>query len=271
MPYYVDDFEADTPHLGLEEDGAYNRLLRLCWRSPECSIPDDAAWIQRRLRVDMDTYNRIVAPLLDEFFTRDKGKVWQKRQRQEYAYVMAMVAKRKEAGAKGGYTKALRRKEIDPNNTTVLPVANGYQNGSNGLASTSTSTSTSIEDKREAIASPKTKGSRLAADWQIPPDWAAWATAEGLPDPPAESDRFRDYWIATPGAKGVKADWLATWRNWVRKAITDQAAKPGRTGQSQSDPRNDPKHGDEKIGIGGVKLKWSAPRNQWLKAEDWKP
>lgn len=31
------------------------------------------------------------------------------------------------------------------------------------------------------------------------------------------ADGFRDYWIAQPGAKGRKADWLATWRNWVRK------------------------------------------------------
>ncbi|MGR9087307.1 MAG: hypothetical protein ACU841_09570 [Gammaproteobacteria bacterium] len=28
--------------------------------------------------------------------------------------------------------------------------------------------------------------------------------------------RFRDYWIAQPGAKGRKLDWQATWRNWVR-------------------------------------------------------
>ena len=28
--------------------------------------------------------------------------------------------------------------------------------------------------------------------------------------------QFRDYWVAQPGAKGSKTDWLATWRNWVR-------------------------------------------------------
>lgn len=30
FPLYVDDYEADTPHLTLEEDGAFSRLLRLC-------------------------------------------------------------------------------------------------------------------------------------------------------------------------------------------------------------------------------------------------
>jgi hypothetical protein len=27
---------------------------------------------------------------------------------------------------------------------------------------------------------------------------------------------FRDYWIAVAGQRGVKLDWDATWRNWVR-------------------------------------------------------
>ena len=29
LPLYVNDFEGDTAHLSLEEDGAYNRLIRL--------------------------------------------------------------------------------------------------------------------------------------------------------------------------------------------------------------------------------------------------
>ena len=29
-------------------------------------------------------------------------------------------------------------------------------------------------------------------------------------------ETFRDYWVAQPGQKGRKADWEATWRNWVR-------------------------------------------------------
>lgn len=33
----------------------------------------------------------------------------------------------------------------------------------------------------------------------------------------AEHLVFIDYWIAQPGARGVKVDWAATWRNWMRK------------------------------------------------------
>ena len=42
------------------------------------------------------------------------------------------------------------------------------------------------------------------------------------------ADRFGDYWRGVSGAKGVKLDWLATWRNWVRKEIDDGKRKPGR-------------------------------------------
>jgi len=38
--------------------------------------------------------------------------------------------------------------------------------------------------------------------------------------PEAEIDRtaakFRDFWAGKAGASGVKLDWPATWRNWVR-------------------------------------------------------
>lgn len=34
----------------------------------------------------------------------------------------------------------------------------------------------------------------------------------------ATFNEFNDYWIGVAGAKGVKLDWLATWRNWCRRA-----------------------------------------------------
>ena len=77
------------------------------------------------------------------------------------------------------------------------------------------------EVEREANASPKTKrGSRLSPDWFLPMEWGEWAVSQGL-DPGtirSEADRFRDYWCAKPGQHGVKLDWQATWRNWIRSA-----------------------------------------------------
>ena len=33
-----------------------------------------------------------------------------------------------------------------------------------------------------------------------------------------QMESFQDYWASISGAKGVKCDWLATWRNWIRNA-----------------------------------------------------
>ena len=43
----------------------------------------------------------------------------------------------------------------------------------------------------------------------------------GLPRAKAvsELDKFKDYWVGRAGQGGVKLDWEATWRNWVRRAL----------------------------------------------------
>lgn len=45
---------------------------------------------------------------------------------------------------------------------------------------------------------------------------------------------FADHWRAKPGADGRKADWLATWRNWVRRERDPPLgrARPGAPPQS---------------------------------------
>lgn len=35
-----------------------------------------------------------------------------------------------------------------------------------------------------------------------------------------QADNFRDFWIAVPGAKGLKLDWEATWRNRIREVAS---------------------------------------------------
>ena len=52
-------------------------------------------------------------------------------------------------------------------------------------------------------------------------DWLAWAQNEGMPPEAAkrEAAKFTDYWASVPGQRGVKIDWAATWRNWIRRAM----------------------------------------------------
>ena len=52
-------------------------------------------------------------------------------------------------------------------------------------------------------------------------DWAV--SSEKVPRDAVvrEAQKFRDYWLSVAGSRGVKRDWQATWRNWVRKAKDD--------------------------------------------------
>ena len=80
----------------------------------------------------------------------------------------------------------------------------------------------------DALPAKSKRGTRLRADWVPAADLRAWA-AETLPgyDTRAEHSNFVDYWIATPGAKGVKLDWPATWRTWMRRAAERSGWRPG--------------------------------------------
>jgi len=109
LPLWVGDYEVDTSHLTLAQDGAYTRLLRLCWRSPNCSIPDDPDWIRTRMRVDMKTYVEVVDPILREFFHRRHNRWMQKRLTQEWLRVSEQFQKKSHAGILGARAKALKR------------------------------------------------------------------------------------------------------------------------------------------------------------------
>ena len=72
-------------------------------------------------------------------------------------------------------------------------------------------------------APPRKKASRLPDDWR--PDREYLEAAKLInPDLTQEwfvqvAHKFKDYWIAKAGKDATKADWLATWRNWVRREM----------------------------------------------------
>jgi hypothetical protein len=72
-------------------------------------------------------------------------------------------------------------------------------------------------EKEKELKKSSQRGSRLANDFVLPEEWVLWADKE-RPDLSAKHvfEQFKDYWCAKPGKDGVKLDWQATWRNWVR-------------------------------------------------------
>jgi len=121
IPLYVDDYEAATAHLSAEEDGIYSRLLRLCWRTPGCSLPDDADWIARKIRLSSADFERAGRGVLAEFFTLSRGRFVQRRLKREYDDISRKKSARKVAGKKGGIAKAQKTQEKSASNANVLP------------------------------------------------------------------------------------------------------------------------------------------------------
>lgn len=121
FPMYPDDFEADTAHLSLAEDGAYNRLLRLCWRTPTCKIPSDRTWIFRRVRASSDEDKAVVEVIISEFFKKKSGKIFSPRLLEEYEKAHAAHERRVSAGSKGGRPKSLKTKDADQSNAKAMP------------------------------------------------------------------------------------------------------------------------------------------------------
>lgn len=77
FPMYVCDYLADTPDLSIEEHGAYLLLLMLTWRRPDCALPNDEKWLRGALpRMHGHTFNRLVKPLLERFFTLEEDGRW---------------------------------------------------------------------------------------------------------------------------------------------------------------------------------------------------
>lgn len=69
---------------------------------------------------------------------------------------------------------------------------------------------------------PAKRGSRLSEDW-LPSAESVAVVKKDAPDVDAKAEHptFVDYWIAQPGQKGVKTNWDATWRNWMRRKQSD--------------------------------------------------
>lgn len=77
------------------------------------------------------------------------------------------------------------------------------------VATPETETETDTDTEKEKEAKLSSRGTRLPENWSPRPE-------DGFDE--VELAKFRDYWVSVAGQKGVKRDWDATWRNWLRNS-----------------------------------------------------
>jgi uncharacterized protein YdaU (DUF1376 family) len=210
MPLYVADYQLDTTDLSCEQHGVYLILLMHAWRRPSGTLPNDTDWL-RSILPPMHglTYNRLVPPLLERFFTKNEQGEWtQKRLEKE---------RRKSEEISENARRKAKERWARTNNNNDLP---------NRSAMQSQSQSQSQSKKEESIepalrAAPPRK--RTSSKVPLPDDFHPME--ELSPDEQVELERFK----ASARAHGRKyVDWFSAWRYWKSSPFQKQGVSNGR-------------------------------------------
>ena len=236
MHYYqhhIGDFIKDTSFLTNEEIGIYLKLIWLYYDT-EKPLPNNL------FELGMKTATRdnqvVLEGLLEMFFLLDEeNKCWHhNRCDKEIEHYKQQLT----TASKAGKASALKR-AMNKNATSVEQALNERSTEVQPTNNHKPITNNHIKEKR--------LGSRLAQDWILPDDWEYWANKQ-RPELNAKSvaDQFKDYWISQPGQKGLKLDWEATWRNWVRNTNAPKL-NPADIGRITVAPSNEPDPALEKI------------------------
>ena len=215
MHYYqhhIGDFIKDTSFLTNEEIGIYLKLIWLYYDT-EKPLPNNLFQLGMKTGSRDDQVN--LEGLLGMFFVLDmENQCWHHtRCDKEIAHYKQQLTTASKAGKASALKRAMSKsptgveQALDERSTEVQPTNNQEP----------------ITINHKPIKENK-KGSRLSQDWFLSKSMGEWATQE-RPDLDVRqvAEQFKDYWIAQAGQKGVKLDWDATWRNWVRNT---KAVKP---------------------------------------------
>lgn len=230
MHYYkrnIGDYHKKAGRLSMLEHGSYTLLIDSCYDRERFPTEAEAIeWCWAR------TADEIAAVrfVLSRFFEFDGTIYVQERIREEIEAYREKSVKNKEIAE--NREKARREKR---NVSSTKRAHDVHEAPPNQEPITNNQEPKNQEEKQDqdqeplpADRGPKSKRkSRLPDEFIVTGDMRKWA-AESAPlvNLRLETESFCDYWR---GKGETKADWVATWRNWMRKAQGD-AERGGRRG-----------------------------------------
>lgn len=203
---YIGDYQRDTAHLSVTEHGAYLLMLQHYYAT-EKPLPTGKA-LHRMLRAADKAERDAIEAVASQFWTTTDAGLVNVRADQE----LHKASEQSETNRRIAVQREeARRRTREQHDWSTNRATNDQPNQTPDTRHHSVS-----EIPRE-----RARGTRLPPDWAPDPGGLDFAEAQGLRNgkAQAEAERFRDYWAAQPGQKGVKTDWPATWRNWVRRTV----------------------------------------------------
>ena len=219
MHYYkrnLGDYAKKAGRLTMLQHGSYTLLIDACYdREVFPTLEQALEWTWASTEAEVEA----VKFVLSRFFTLDKdGCYVQDRILEELLHyhknadTNKRIAEEREAKRRAKSTN--REPSVDEPPPNHKPLTTNH--------------------KPLTIVEKKHRGARLPTELEIPDDYIVFCQQERKDlDPHRIWAQFKDYWTAQPGQKGVKTDWAATWRNWVRRqdAPKNSLSKTGQTNQ----------------------------------------
>lgn len=113
-----------------------------------------------------------------------------------------------------------------PSGGSIVPLFEPH--GVGGYLSNPLDAPTPTPAPTPAPVTPSKRGTRLPQGWEPPDDVKREMHAQ-FPhvDLRTQHEVFSDYWHGKAGKDAVKVDWVATWRNWIRRAATETPTRNG--------------------------------------------
>jgi len=235
MPLYIKDYLAATSRLTTEQHGCYLLLIMDYWMNG--ALPDDDQALAQIVRMPVEKWSKHRASI-ERLFKVAGGEWNHSRIDKELETAKGRRQKARERGRLGA--EARWKANPDENkhglsNGASIDQASSKQwnKDSTAPAPAHTPIPTSkakIKSEGAANADPPQKkskrGSRIPDDSPTQTD-LEWS-AENFPNVNArkEADKFADYWASVAGQRGVKLDWSAVWRNWIRKSTEFSNSAP---------------------------------------------
>lgn len=240
---YMGDYGRKTAHLSLMEHGAYTLLLDAFYAT-ERGLPASFQDLFRICRAMTKPEQAAVASVAEQFFpVAEDGLRYNGRASTEMEDAAPAIQAAKANGKKGGRPKK---------QTHEKPA--GFSEGTQGESSPEP------EPDSPSLRSGENRASRLPADWKLPPEYRDFCLTE-RPDlnPDDVAASFLDHWSSQPGKDGRKADWLATWRNWVRRERAPYRKQPPQAEGHWTDSRSGVEAKARELGLDP----WDEINEQW--------
>lgn len=251
------EFATDPKVQMLSEADQRRFMMVLCLRCSNGDVTLHDEEVAFQLRISDDEWSRTKGVLTARKLIDDDNKpvAWEKRQYASDSSAERVSKHREKKKKERNGDVTLQSRPVEAETEKEADTSSLRSDGVQGKGTAAPVTPPSPPASPTAESKAGAKGSSLPDDWKLPKAWGEWALTERkdwtADTVRRQADLFRDHWRANANQRNAKkADWEATWRNWVRKAMSLPGDQGAERPQARASPHNIPPAGSPVYGTG---------------------